>query len=66
MKSTVLKEILLLSIKEILSKNLSVDDSYNSIKRLFDLDELELNSLFSSIDFYNKRNKEQQIRDLAL
>lgn len=65
MKSSVLKEIIIDAMKDILDQKLGVDETYLSIKRLFLLDEFELRVLFSSIQKIKERQIEEKRRELA-
>ena len=62
MKSSVLKEIIIDSMKEILSLNLPTDDTYIAVKRLFSLDEFELRILLGSVGKIKQAQIEQEAK----
>jgi len=60
----VLREIIIESTKDILKKNLSVTETYEAIRRLYVLGELELRILLDSIKTAKTRQIENRRKDL--
>jgi hypothetical protein len=63
-KNHVLKEIILDSMKDILSQNLGIEETYISIKRLFILDEFELKVLLNSVGKIKQKQVDEKRMEL--